>query len=70
MISIIIIHLSPLSRVKSSRQQTARFFDSFFPKVSVDNFHRIDILQSLGGGVDISPFSGKKAASEENFREI
>jgi hypothetical protein len=42
----------------------ARFFDSFFLKVSVDHFSQnryIPIGNAPGGGVDISSFSGKEA---------
>jgi hypothetical protein len=54
--------------------QTAHFFESFFLKVSVDQFLQnryIPINNPKGGGVDISSFSeGKSLGSPGNFREI
>jgi len=44
-------------------EQTAHFFDSFFLKVSVDQFLQsryIPINDPQGGGADISSFSGNK----------
>jgi hypothetical protein len=44
-------------------EQTAHFFESFFLKVSVDQFSQsryIPIRNPQGGGADISSFSGKK----------
>jgi hypothetical protein len=54
--------------------QTPHFFDSFFPKVSVDQFSQnryIPINNLQGGGPDTSSLSGKESLmSEGNLREI